>query len=383
VIDGMSVLHHDRVYFWIAEQCVALGLPLVLLFGGFGARICHACGRIVRGRWFWTAVLFAAVYVLLSMLLLLPIDYVASQRLPAWGMPAQNLWSWSSQELSNVLRLALIGAALGWVPFWIIRLSPKRWWLWAGVTASVATALLLTARPIWIDPLTARYGALEDPAWKERIDKLGQRVGIDHVNVLVQHLSSAGDCDNTTGTVEGIGITRRLILGDAVFKHSTEREVTATIAHELKHYRLDATWKPLVIVAGLIAAGMLAIALISAAPLRRGSKIFGFSFLADPASLPLLVLSARLFLLIEIPVTNLLSQHIEHEADRFALELTRDNDAVAHEVADVCGPFIHQQTWFDRLYFDNHPSLDERVRFAQSYRPWEQGKPLIYSQYFE
>jgi len=195
------------------------------------------------------------------------------------------------------------------------------------------------------------------------IDKLGQRVGIAHVQVLIQHEKWSGGCDNTTSTVEGIGFTRRLILGDAVFKHSTEREVTATIAHELKHYRLDATWKLLATVAGLIVAAMLAIALVSAAALRRGSRPFGFSSLADPASLPLWVLSARLFMLVAIPVTNILSQHVEHEADRFALELTRDNDAVAREVADVCGPFVHEQNWF--ISREKHPGSPRRHRPVQ------------------
>jgi hypothetical protein len=57
-----------------------------------------------------------------------------------------------------------------------------------------------------------------------------------------------------------------------------------------------------------------------------------------------------------------------------------DDEAVAREVADVCGP-IYEQNWLDRLYFDNHPSINERVRFAKAYRPWEQGQPLAYGQY--
>jgi Zn-dependent protease with chaperone function len=381
MIDGTSVLHHDRVYIWFAQQFVALGLPLVLLFGGFGVRICRICGKVAR--WFWTAVMFAAAYVLLSILLTLPIDYVISRRLPAWGFPGQRLAQWGSREMSDALRLTMIGAALGWVPFWIIRLSPKYWWGWAGMVALIGIALLLTVRPIWIDELTAHYSALEDQTWQDRIDQLGRRVGLNHIQVLIQQSAASGGCDNITSTVEGIGSTRRLILGDGIFKHSTEREVAATIAHELKHYRFDATWKPLVIVAGFIVVAMLGIPLLSAVALRRWSKRFGFSSLADPASLPLLVLSARLFLLVALPVFNVMSRHIEHEADRFALELTRDNDAVAHEVADVCGPFIREQGWFDRLYFDNHPFLSERVRFAQSYRPWERGEPLVYGRYFD
>ena len=380
VINGMDVLHHDRVYFWLAESLVAIGLPLVLLFTGIGARICEACRRLGRGQWFWTAILFAGIYVFLSVLLALPIDYLANWRHPAWGMSAESFGSWGLQELSSALRLTLTGAALGWIPFWIIRRSPKRWWLWTATIAAIGAVAILTVRPIWIDPLNASYSPLEDRAWQDRINDLGHRIGIEHVQVLVQHVP-AGDCPNTTGTVEGIGFTRRLILGDAVFSHSTERQLSATISHELKHYRLDATWKPVLLVCGFIAAGMGWIFLLSRAALRRWFSIFGFSTLQDSAGLPLLVLSARLFMLLAIPATNIISQHVEHEADRFALELTQDNDAVAYEVADVCGPFIRQQNWFDRLYFDNHPSLDERVDFARSYRPWEHGQPLVYGRY--
>ena len=375
VINGMSVLHHDRVYIWLAEQFVAFGLPLALLLTGSGARLCHACERIARGRWFWTAVLFASVYVLLSILLTLPIDFLASQRLPAWGLPAQGVGHWGVEEAGDALRLILIGAVLGWIPFWITRWSRRHWWAWTGGVAALGIATLLLIRPIWIDQLSAPYTVLEDPTWQQRIDRLGQRVGFNHVHVLIQHLPSDAGCD--TATVEGIGPTRRLILSEGIFSHSPERDVTAIVAHELKHYWLDATWKPLVVLAGFIVAAMLTIPLMCAAALRRWSERFGFSSLTDPASLPLLVLNLRLFLLVAVPVFNLLSQHIEHEADRFALELTRDNEAVAHEVA-ACSPHIKEQNWFDRLYFDNHLSPEKRAQFALSYRPWEQGKPLVY-----
>jgi STE24 endopeptidase len=373
----------DQVYFWIAEQFVALGLPLALLFSGLGSRICKACRRLVHGRWFWTATLFATVYVLLSLVLTLPIDYVAFRHVSQSGLPGQSLESWGLHELGSAARLTLIGSVLGWIPFWLIRSSPKHWWLWAGVAGSIVAALVLTVRPIWIDPLTAHYAALEDGPWRERIDRLGQRVGIEHVAVLIQHASQRGACDNITSTVEGIGPTRRLILGEDVFTHSTEREVVATVAHELKHYRLDATWKPVATASALIFAVVSAIALLSAGALRLWAHRFDHSSIADPASLPLLVLAAQLALLVATPAKNLLSQHIEHEADRFALELTHDNEAVAHEVADVCGAAVLEYGWFDQLYFYNHPSLGERVRFARSYRPWQRGKLSVYGRYIE
>jgi len=125
------VFDDDQVYVWIAGHFVALGLPLVLLLTGLGARICKACGRLARGRWVWTAALFAAVFVVLSLLLSLPIDYLAFRRSSLSALPGQDLGSWGLQELGNGVRLTLIGSVLGWMPFWLIRSSPKHWWLWA------------------------------------------------------------------------------------------------------------------------------------------------------------------------------------------------------------------------------------------------------------
>jgi STE24 endopeptidase len=79
-----------------------------------------------------------------------------------------------------------------------------------------------------------------------------------------------------------------------------------------------------------------------------------------------------------------LSRHQEHEADRFALELTRDNRAAAttfvrlqQENLGVPRPGVLYLLWRG-----SHPSLGDRVDFANRYRPWEQGKPLRYGGLF-
>jgi Zn-dependent protease with chaperone function len=102
------------------------------------------------------------------------------------------------------------------------------------------------------------------------------------------------------------------------------------------------------------------------------------------ASLPLLVLLGTLVSFVLTPALLALSRYQEHEADRFALELTGKNHAGAttfvrlqEENLSVPRP--------GRLYMlwrGSHPSLGERVDFANSYRPWAAGKPLRYGHLF-
>jgi Zn-dependent protease with chaperone function len=75
---------------------------------------------------------------------------------------------------------------------------------------------------------------------------------------------------------------------------------------------------------------------------------------------------------------------MEHEADRFALELTQDGHAAATAFVKL------QQTNLANprpgpLYVwwrGSHPSLGERIDFANTYRPWDRGEPLRHGERF-
>ena len=114
--------------------------------------------------------------------------------------------------------------------------------------------------------------------------------------------------------------------------------------------------------------------------LRRFDKPFGFSNLGDPASIPLgiFILSAS-WLLVGLPVFNAVQRHVELEADRFALELTHENRAQGLLQAHFATYKLNEYYWFYRIWRANHPSQADRVRLANSYRPWNSGGRLVYA----
>jgi STE24 endopeptidase len=81
-----------------------------------------------------------------------------------------------------------------------------------------------------------------------------------------------------------------------------------------------------------------------------------------------------------LPFFNLFSRHIELEADRFGLELTHQNhEAAMVFVGDVqSGKVAPDWDTFFLIFLARHPSVAQRIEFANSYKPWEQGQPLIY-----
>jgi len=143
-------------------------------------------------------------------------------------------------------------------------------------------------------------------------------------------------------------------------------------------------WKLIALLCVLVLATLYAVHRSLGFLLRRYGHRFGFSDPADVASLPLLVLLFSMFFLLAKPIVFAYSRHIEREADRFGLEITRDNHAMAtaftvlqYENLAHPRPGPLYVVWRSR-----HPSIAERIEFANQYRPWEQGQPLTFARYF-
>lgn len=68
------------------------------------------------------------------------------------------------------------------------------------------------------------------------------------------------------------------------------------------------------------------------------------------------------------PIPMTLSRHLEHEADRFGLELTHDNHAAATAFAKIQqnNLGIPRPGTIPRIWLFTHPSIGERIDFFNS-----------------
>jgi Zn-dependent protease with chaperone function len=224
---------------------------------------------------------------------------------------------------------------------------------------------------VWVAPLTTTYTPLADKSLLAKIETLAARCGVPHIPVFV-----GGNED----TVVGLGPTNRIVLNKDIFKNETPDQIEFTIGHELKHYIEGDNWKALAIIAILLFTGFFLVDRLGRALIARCARRIGFDDLADPASFPLVVLILSVFWLTVSPLFNLFARHIELEADRFGLELTHQNHATATLFAGSATQHRRTVEWdtFQIIFYANHPSDGDRIRFANSYQPWAQGKPLVY-----
>jgi STE24 endopeptidase len=85
------------------------------------------------------------------------------------------------------------------------------------------------------------------------------------------------------------------------------------------------------------------------------------------------------------PIANAFSRYQEHEADRFALEITRDN----HDAATSFVKLQQENLGVPRpgtlykIWRSTHPPVGERIDFCNEYRRWLSGQPLKYGDRFK
>jgi STE24 endopeptidase len=365
---------HEGELIWVGLQVVTVALALALLASGLGVRLRSALERMSGGRRWLTLTLFAWAYLILQTLLALPLRYydevVRWARWTAQGVPAQPLQTWLAGQAASLLVVMVAAAALLWIPFRLIERRPRTWPLLLTALVLPALAAVLVTWQVVLLPATTRFAPLADKTLAVEIQTMARRCGAGTVPVLV------GGNDNT---VVGLGPTSRILIAPWALKLQTRPQLLTSVAHELKHYRMGDNWLAIAVVGVLMLAGFIAVQLAGGLALRLWGDRLGFSALHDPAALPLMVLILVLcWSLAGLPILNAVQRRVEHEADRFALEVTHQNRAFAEWQATVQPWRMTEEDWFTRTFMDNHPEQAERVRFGNDYRPWADGRPGVY-----
>jgi len=363
--------HRGNTALWAADTVLGLALPAAILFTGFSARLRTLAARVGRGRWLPTVALYGALFTLVMSLGYLPLAWYAGfVREHAYGLSNQSGGQWLGDWVKGVLVGVTVAALVLWIPYLLLRRSPRRWWLWSGLAVLPLGAFALLVAPVWIAPLFDDFGPMHDRALEARILALAERAGIEGSRVY--EVNKSEDTRLVNAYVTGLGSTKRIVLWDTILQRLEPDQILFVTGHEIGHYVLHHTLSVILGAALLATLSLYAVHRLAGRLIARRRHRFGFDRLADVASLPLLVLVGGVVSFAVSPAVLAFSRWQEHEADRFGLELTRDNRAAAmtfvrlqQENLGVPRPGLIYTLWRG-----SHPSLASRIEFANRYRPW-------------
>jgi len=360
-----------------------LAAAALFLISGASARVrTWALDR--SGGWYGSFVRYALVLVAGYYVLNWPIafygGFIEAHR---FGLSTQSFARWQGHSLKQAGVMAALALAAGWIPFQLARRSPRWWWLFMGLLCLPLICLLSLVQPVVIDPLFNHFQPLQNRSLEAKILALAARAGIRGGRVW--QVDKSADTTAVNAYVTGFLGSKRIVLWDTTLRALDEDEVLFIMGHEMGHYVLHHVARGIVVSACLALLALLAIHLVAVRAIRLFAPRFGFRELSDLAAAPLAILLLELLTLLGSPVAMAFSRHQEHEADRFALELTRRNHAGAMSFLKIQhnNLAIPRPGWVVRVWLGSHPCLAERIEFCNGYRPWEQGRPGTYDQCFQ
>jgi STE24 endopeptidase len=313
-----------------------------------------------------------AIYVVLLSAILhavwLPLAYYRGVILERrYSLSAESAGRWLRDQVNSLalsLLLALAGAELLYAA---VHRWPTWWWLAAGGGFFAAELVMIMAAPILLLPIFYRCKPLDRPPLQERLRALSERAGIRLLGVYEWGLGEKTRRANAA--LVGAGRTRRILLSDTLLADYSDDEVEVILAHELGHHAhrdvlTGAVARAVPLTLGLAVAAWVFHGAGRAGLLRR----IGIDGIADPAGLPLILLSAGAIVLAFTPYIHWLSRRHERRADAYALHLTDRPSAFISAMRRLGAQNLAepQPSRLVLWLFHSHPPIEERIEQARA-----------------
>ncbi|MDH4222352.1 MAG: M48 family metallopeptidase [candidate division Zixibacteria bacterium] len=355
-----------NVHFF-ADQGYTILFLILFLFLGLSAFLRHQVEKITRKR-FWVIFLYSLIFILLAFIIGLPSSYYGFHLEQKFQLSNQNFGQWFGEQLKAILVLFIIGLIIIEGIYFALKKAPKTWWIYVSVVFVFFTVVLVNLAPILILPLFNVYTPLPQGEVRDRLISLSEKAGVEVEDIFQMDMSK--QTKKVNAALTGIGNTKRIILGDNIINEFTPEEIEFVIAHEMGHNVLQHIWKVIALSSFISAIGFLIIHLSMGRIIHRFRKSLKIENMADIASLPLFLLIFSIFSLVTLPVIPTYSRHIERQADKFAMDMTRNPDVavVAFEklaYKNLSDPNPHPVIEF--LLYD-HPPISKRIKFAETYK---------------
>jgi STE24 endopeptidase len=339
-----------------------IGVSVLLIVGGFSARM-RSLGQKLA-RWRWPSIALYGVFWALAMFVLsLPLDFYQNYiREHQYALSNQNFFAWLSDDLIGLAVSVVATAIILPVIYAVIRVAPKSWWIWGTGVVLGFLAVAVVISPLFLEPLFNHFQSLAPGPIREQILSLARSDGVPAHDVL--EFDNSRQTKRISAHVSGLFGTTQISLNDNLLKQCTPDEVLAVLGHEMGHYVMGHVFTFLCWEFFVIAAGFA----FSRWVLGRAVRLFGIEGPADVAGFPVIYATFTLYFLVLTPLTNTLTRTQEMQADIFGLNLARRPDAFATVALKLSNyRKLEPGPWEEFVFYD-HPSGRTRIFTAMRWK---------------
>ena len=348
----------DQRWTMLAGLGVQTGVLLLVALGRPPA-VRRGLERLGRRPVLGAAAAGAGVSVLIE-LATLPTRLVSHERAADAGLSSQSLGSWLADVGRSAAIEIVITAAGAALLMALVRRFPRRWWLPGAAGVAGLAALFVWVAPVVLAPIFNKFEPLAEGS-RARADVLALGDKADVEIGEVYSVDASRRVTSLNAYVDGLGSTKRVVLYDNLLADAERRELNSVVAHELGHVAHSDLGRGILYIAIVAPLGLLFVRELSHAIVERAALDP-----LRPAAIPayLFAIGVASFVL-SIP-GNQLSRQVEASADRFALDLTGDPQALIDlhlrlartNLSDPDPPPVFSAV------FATHPSTVERIGAA-------------------
>lgn len=379
---GQKYYESDRV---VQAMKIGMGflVPALILFTGFSAKLSKFSDRIGKNM-FLSVGIYGIIYNFIDSLANFPLTYYGGYiESHAFGFSYQPFSSWMRNYFINFLLNTGVIFLLLWIPYRFIKKHPRKWWIYTGITIIPIIIFMYIAQPVIIDPLFNKFKSIENKEIESSLVQLTEKANIKECTVL--QIDKSKDTSMINAYMTGIGESKRIVLWDTAIKKLNLSELRFVMAHEIGHYVLGHIKKSIFLEIIAIFIVLYIISKVTPILIKKYRRRFKFRKLSNTASYPVAIIIINFCLLFIIPSANAYSCYMERQADTFAIEITKDNEAAvsAFDKLSKHGIVIPNPDLLYKMWKYDHPPIKERIEFFKDYKPWEEGENLKFQEYID
>ncbi len=159
----------------------------------------------------------------------------------AHQLSKQTYANWFWDRVKGYLIAIVIGMIALGILYLCVSNFENTWWIWTCTLFVGLSIVLAQLAPVLLIPLFFKLHPMEPTPLKERLLNLCKKYGIQVFEVY--HLGMGDKTEKGNAAFTGLGKTKRIMIGDTLYKKHSEEEVEAVFAHELGHQLNNDLWK--------------------------------------------------------------------------------------------------------------------------------------------
>ncbi len=354
----------DNNRFGLVESVFGNAVLILFLFGGLLA---------VYDRWILSlgqsfilsGLLFTVILTTADKVIDIPFSLYHHFKIEnRYGFNTMTFRLWVTDLVKAFLLSLVLGGLIITAGLAIVAASPVWWWLWVWLFLLVFGIFMMYLSPVLIEPLFFKFEPVKAEGLEDRIRRLMDRAGLRVSRVFQVDASRRSRHSNAYFT--GIGRVKRIVLFDTLIEQMSQEEILAVLAHEVGH------WKKLHVLKRIVLTEVSAfLGLFLASLLMRWDGLPGLVGSEHASFYARVVIVGFLSSLATFPFTPLsayLSRRHEREADRYAVDLTGNAEAMASALVKLSRENLsnlHPHPLYAKFYY-SHPPVVERIRQLRS-----------------